>query len=171
MSKRERPPLLHDMDVMLRFSGRDPELERRLAERGFEVIIPIAKRDGAPGYEDDATVFNASLYRPDGEPWPNLTGAAERVLLELEPILAARPAELGGTVDFGVNGIAAGRAGIAMLNSICFNASLLSILGRLGLELDLSIFLPVLTDENYTDASEKDRRGHEATGSRGAAEE
>jgi len=119
------------MDVMLRFDGRDATLERELEARGFEIIIP---RNGRATDQ-----FQIVLHEVHDETWSHMTGAAEDALCLIASLVAARPEQVGGAVDFGFSPRSAAEAGIAVF-TCKFRPSFLELLADLRLALATSVW-------------------------------
>lgn len=119
-------------DVMLRFDHRDLDLEQSLEAAGYEIIIPRAGRD--------TSCFQVALpTQPASEQFSDLVDAVCDVFAMLGPLL--KKAAAGGTpvkalLDFGVN-----HNRELFVQNVTFSPRLLAILGELGLELNISIYV------------------------------
>lgn len=124
------------LDVMLRFGCRHPDIERQLAERGYEIVIP-RRRTGA---RDDS---HFTIRLTAGAGFTDLGALVEQVgkdLLSLGPVLRG----LAGAAD---RVVAELDVGIPVDPDVAvrhcrFPPAFLATVSELGLELCVSIYYP-----------------------------
>lgn len=118
-------------DVMLRFAGRQVDLERKFTAAGYEIIVPRG------GRETDQ--FQIALVTPgDDDTFALLADRACERLRAIGPLLEAAASadeSCRPVLDFGVN-----HDHSLFTQNVRFPQTLLRLLAEIGIDLNLSIY-------------------------------